>query len=199
MSWKQSASGFVIVAGLVSLAPLVRGGDSLLPSGQILGEVRNSTGVVQMGARVLLFNRYEQLIGRALTNEQGKFAFDAVTPDSYSIQVALASFVTARRSISVLAGSENVLKIHLSSLLSAIGFVSSAPSQGTLMSDEWKWVLRSSPSTRPVLRLTPAPSSSKTSLASMFSETTGVVRVSTGDSDLFSGSLQQDVGTAFAL
>jgi hypothetical protein len=68
------------------------------------------------------------------------------------------------------------------------------------MSDDWKWVLRSSHATRPVLRLLPDQnSSSSRSLASMFSDTTGLVKLSAGDAEDSSGAVQQDVGTAFAV
>ena len=57
--------------------------------------------------------------GKALTNEEGKFVFDRLTPDLYSIRVTLASFVPAmRRNIAVAAGSENLLQINLATLLS---------------------------------------------------------------------------------
>jgi phosphoribosylaminoimidazole-succinocarboxamide synthase len=81
--------------------------------------------------------------------------------------------------------------------LIANGFMGKSGQQVPLMTDEWKWVLRSSHATRPVLRLQPGTSSSRT--ASMFSDTTGMVRVSAGDGNLSSGNVQQDMGTAFAV
>jgi hypothetical protein len=156
-----------------------------------------------MGATVLLFDRYDQMVRRALTNEQGKFAFDQLTPDMYSIRVSLASFVPAiRRNIAVAAGSENLLQISLANLFSTVDLISSGPSRGTLMTDDWKWVLRSSQPTRPVLRLLPAPapsSSGASSPGSVFSDTTGLVQVSAGDGQSFAGGTQEDLGTAFAV
>jgi hypothetical protein len=188
----------LLVLSFVPLTP-VRGASLNSLSGHILGEVRNSTGVVQMGASVSLYNRYDQQIRQVLSNEAGKFVFDNLPPDLYSIRVSLASFVPAlRRNIAVLAGSENLLKINLASVFSTIEIVPAATAAGSLMSDDWKWVLRASPSTRPVLRLLPGesgPSSSKTS-AKVFSDTTGVVRVSAADDGDLS---QQGLGTAFAV
>jgi hypothetical protein len=154
-----------------------------------------------MGATVYLYNRYDQLIRQAFTNEQGKFVFDSLTPDLYSIRVTLASFVPAiRRNIAVAAGSENLLQINLANLLSTVDLISSSPSHGTLMSDDWKWVLRTSQSTRPVLRFLPASSASSSHPAStIFSDTTGIVKLSAGDGDSFTTGSQQDLGTAFAL
>ncbi|HEV8412816.1 MAG TPA: carboxypeptidase-like regulatory domain-containing protein [Bryobacteraceae bacterium] len=195
---------FGLIAGMVGLTPALQAADAdaiFGPSfpGQILGEVRNSTGVVQMGAVVSLYNRSDELLRRSFSNQDGRFIFDGLAPDVYSIRVNLASFVPAlRRNISVLAGSENLLKIQLASALSTIELVPLNSPEGALMSDSWKWVLRSSHATRPVLRLLPQTSSSRSSMASLFSETTGLVKVSAGDGDPFSG-LSQDLGTAFVL
>jgi len=195
---------FGLIAGMVGLTTAVHAADSgpflsTTLSGQILGEVRNSTGVAQMGAAVGLYNRYDELVRRALSNQDGKFVFDSLAPDVYSIRVSLASFVPAlRRNISVLAGSENLLRIQLASVLSTIELVPLSSPEGALMSDSWKWVLRTSHATRPVLRLLPQTSSSKSSMASLFSGTSGLVKLSAGDSDPF-GGIPQDLGTAFVL
>ena len=71
-----------------------------------------------MGATVYLYNRYDELVRKGLSNEQGRFAFDALAPDLYSIRVILASFVPAERhNISVLPNSENRLDINLTGVL----------------------------------------------------------------------------------
>ena len=195
---------FGLIAGMVGLTPAMHAADAdafFAPvlSGQILGEVRNATGVVQMGAVVSLYNRYDELLRRGLSNQDGKFVFDSLAPDVYSIRVSLASFVPAlRRNISVLAGSENLLKIQLASALSTIEMVPINSPEGAMMSDSWKWVLKTSHATRPVLRLLPQTSSSRTSMASVFSDTSALVKVSAGDGDPFSGT-SQDLGTAFVL
>jgi hypothetical protein len=195
---------FGLIAGMMGLAPALRAQEpgvlfASSLSGQILGEVRNSTGVVQMGAVVSLYNRYDELVRRGFSNQDGKFVFDSLAPNVYSIRVSLASFVPAlRRNISVLAGSENLLKIQLASALSTIELVPLNSPEGALMSDSWKWVLRSSHATRPVLRLLPQTSSSRSSMASLFSDTSALVKVSAGDGDPFTGA-SQDLGTAFVL
>jgi hypothetical protein len=184
------------------LAPAMRAGGPLPLAGSIAGEVKSAAGVVEMGAKVLLYDRHELLIRQVLTNEQGQFAFAALAPDVYSIRVTLASFVPAlRRNITVAAGTENLLQINLSGIFSTVDILSSA-AHGTLMGDDWKWVLRASPSTRPILRFLPATSSADSSssqqFGGMFSETEGMLKVSAGDSDGL-GASQQDLGTAFAL
>jgi Carboxypeptidase regulatory-like domain len=202
-SLPKFAIKFGLIAGMVGLTPAVHAADAdaiFAPalSAQIFGEVRNSTGVVQMGAVVSLYNRYDELLRTGLSNQDGKFVFDGLAPNVYSIRVSLASFVPAlRRNISVLSGSENLLKIQLASALSTIELIPISSPEGALMSDSWKWVLRSSHATRPVLRLVPQTSSSRSSMASLFSDTSGLVKVSAGDGDPFGAS--QDLGTAFVL
>ena len=106
-------------------------------SGQILGHVQDAAGVAQMGATVYLYNRYDQLVRHELTNEQGRFAFDALVPDLYSLKVILASFAPAeRRNISVLPNTENRLEISLSSMLSTVTLAPPRQSRGSLISDE---------------------------------------------------------------
>src|ERR1700675_1338897 len=86
-----------ILAGFLCLAPQPSGGPPISFSGGILGQVKNAAGVAQMGATVLLYNRYDQLVRQALSNPEGKFVFDQLTPDLYSIRVTLASFFPAMR------------------------------------------------------------------------------------------------------
>ena len=117
--------------------------------------MKSVAGVVEMGAKVLLYDRHEMLVRQVLTNEQGLFAFAGLAPDIYSIRVTLASFVPAlRRNISVAAGTQDLLQINLSGIFSTVDILSSA-AHGTLMGDDWKWVLRASPSTRAILRFLP--------------------------------------------
>ncbi len=171
---------------------------------QILGQIKDSGGAAQMGASIYLYNRYDELVRKALSNEQGRFAFDALVPDLYSIRVILASFVPAeRRNIAVLPNSENRLDINLTSVLSSIGVTTTPATPGTLMTDDWKWVLRTSQATRPVLRFLPEiashGSSSTHSVFTGLSNTTGVVKLSAGDGESFARGTEQDLGTAFAI
>lgn len=167
-------------------------------------EVRNSTGVLQMGAAIYLYNRYDQLIAQALTNASGKFAFDGLPPDVYSIRVNLASFLPAKRNnIAVAPGSENLLQVNLGTLFSGVDIASPAAVPGALMSDEWKWVLRTSAATRPVLRFNPVSTSGSSNgshhVLATFTETTGLVKLSAGDNGPVAGAGSQDLGTAFAV
>src|ERR1700691_4428963 len=95
---RRSGITLGLIASALTLAPLfitpvLRAGTPLPLAGGILGQVKSPAGIVQMGATVLLYNRYDQGVRQALTNEEGKFVFDKLTPDLYSIRVTLASFV----------------------------------------------------------------------------------------------------------
>lgn len=192
-----------LFAGLAAWAPQAHGGGLTIFSGQVIGEVRNASGALQMGASVSIYNRFDQLIRQVLTNESGKFAFQGLPPDTYSIHVNLASFLPAvRNNIVVAPGSENLLHVNLGTLVSGIDIAPPASVPGVLMSDEWKWVLRTSAATRPVLRLTPDSSSStntKPHLLANFSQTTGMVKLSAGDNGTLAGAGSQDLGTSFAV
>lgn len=181
-------------------APFAHCGQTPLVPGTIAGNVRNAAGVAQMGATVILYSRADSIVRQALTNEHGAFGFEGLLPDFYSIRVVLTSFVPAiRRNIAVQPGMESILTINLATIFSSIELIYTGPPRGALMSDEWKWVLRGSTATRPVLRFRDpvGPSSSK---VAHFSGTTAVLALSAGDSAAYgtSGS-QQDLGTAFAL
>jgi Carboxypeptidase regulatory-like domain len=194
-----------LVAALASSAPVASAAVPAILSGSLAGVVRDPVGVPQMGASVSLFNRYERLIQRTLTNERGLFGFEALPPDLYSVRIRLASFVPAmKQKIAVQPGMQSLLYVDLTSVLSSIELVYAAPGQGALMSDDWKWTLKASASTRPVLRFLPdnpsAPTEEKPAGDSVFSDTYGVLRVSAGDpGSLVGTSSQADLGTAFAL
>ena len=193
-----------LVAVLTSSAYVSYAASPAITAGSIAGFVRDSTGVPQMGASVMLFNRYERLIQRTITNERGLFGFASLTPDLYSVRVSLASFVPAmKQKIAVQPGVQSLLYVDLASVLSSIELVYAPPGQSALMSDDWKWTLKASASTRPVLRFlpdTPSDPSDKPAGESVFSETYGVLRVSAGDPGSLGGSSSQsDLGTAFAL
>src|SRR5579864_5781434 len=98
-----------LIAVLTLSAPAALPAPASKLSGSIAGYVRSVSGVPQMGATVLLFNRSERLIQQALTNERGIFGFGALKPDTYSIRITLASFMpAAKHSILVQPGMQSL-------------------------------------------------------------------------------------------
>lgn len=178
-------------------------------SGSIAGIVRDAAGLPRAGAAVLLLDRYERVIEESVTNAKGIFGFPELNPDSYSIRVSLATFVPAlKQRISVQPGMQSLLFVNMAALISSVELVYAVPGQGALMNDDWKWTLKSSTATRPVLRLRDEEkipggredsSEGSRTEASIFSDTLGLIRISAGDSDGASAGMAPDLGTAFAL
>ena len=196
-----------IVAGVVCLAvpSPVQAATAVKLAGAITGFVTDAGGVPQMGAAVFLFNRQERQFERALTDERGVFKFVGLSPDLYSVKVTLAAFVPAlKKGIQVQPGMASILNVNLNTLFSSIQFAYPPIDSSSLMSDEWKWVLRSAGATRPVLRFNgdalARTSSTPHPHTAVFSDTRGVFKVSAGEGSLASGVANEaDLGTAFAL
>ena len=196
-------AGLLVTTGGAYAQPRNQGTGSL--AGSLVGFVSDQNGVPRMGAAVLLFNGYDQLVSRVLTNEKGAFGFDDLSPGLYSLRVVLSSFVPAMRNrIEIQPGMRSFLSINLNSVLSSVELIYSAPGRTPLMSDDWKWVLKSAMSTRPVLRIRPQADQTKqdthSERAAIFSNTRGMVKLSSGEEGLLSAAgAQADLGTAFAL
>ena len=175
-------------------------------SGTLSGRVLDAGGIPQMGAMVTLFNRYDRNVAKIITGERGLFAFDALAPDLYTVRVSLSSFMPAlKRNISIQAGLRSYLTINLASMLSSIELIYLSPGQSPIMSEDWKWVLRGTSTTRPVLRFIPGvdisdPQRPTARASNIFSGTRGVFSLSSGEGGpLASAGNQTDLGTSFAL
>lgn len=206
-----SGSAFRVAAAVVLASSLTSGvclaATSTPLLGSLIGSVADNSGVPQMGALVKLYNRNDKLVEQFVTMADGAFAFPALTPGLYSIRVSLSSFVPAiRKNIAVQPGMQSILAINMATLLSSVELVYTSRNPGTLMSDDWKWVLRSTMTTRPVTRLVPGvdisdPNQAARVTAAIFSDTRGVLRVSAGETgNPFAASANTpDLGTTFAL
>ncbi|MGO9242590.1 MAG: carboxypeptidase regulatory-like domain-containing protein [Bryobacteraceae bacterium] len=194
-------AGIALIGVLWGGAASVQGGGIPL-LGTIEGRVRNPSGLPQPGAVVVLETRHERVIARTQTNLDGRFRFVALSPDSYTVRVWASAFVPAsRQNVPVKAGMESLLAVQLANFFSSIELVSTLPAGSGLVSDDWKWVLRSDSALRPVLRMSsglpalPSASSSQ-GVEPLLS---GVVQLSGGESaaDLTGG--WSSLGTSFAL
>jgi len=192
------------VAALVALTPALQANDLSLPiTGSLTGSVLDAVGTPQMGASVQILNRYNRVVSNTITAADGSFGFVGLQADFYSIRVSLASFLPASRDkIPVKAGLDSVLQIHLATLFSNVELSYTVPAAA--MSDDWRWVLRSSPATRPINRALnvgfPGSSSSDADRVPLFSETHARLMVSGGDSGLLNSDFGAgDLGTGFAL
>ena len=169
--------------------------------GVISGVVRNSLGVPQMGAVVLLYNRQDRNVDKILSDSTGRFQFAGLIPDLYWVKVSVATLVPAvKKNILVQPGMQSMLAVNLNSLFITIQLSYPPLENGSLLTDDWKWALRTSSATRAVQRFVDSPPASGTEHANAFSDTRGILRVSAGEGSGATGvSNEADLGTAFAL
>jgi len=118
--------------------------------GSISGYVRNSAGVVQMGATVELLGETGQH-QTAYTDTKGFFRLAGLPAGSYNLRVSAPSFLPAlREDIALASGAAKVLNITLNTLFEAIRMMPELKRSGD-DDDSWKWTLRST-ANRPILR-----------------------------------------------
>jgi hypothetical protein len=124
-------------------------------SGKLSGVVRDASGTPQLGASVEVTP--ESLSPSTaitfLTNAQGIFRGDRLPPGLYTVRVTLAGFLpTLERHVRINANLTTLVRIRLESLFASLEQLRRAPSASPSEADDWKWVLRSAPSMRPVLQ-----------------------------------------------
>jgi hypothetical protein len=199
----HNTAACMLAGVLCMLAPGAAGAaEPLKLSGSIAGVVNDSRGVPQMGAAVTVYNRQDRQVGRILSDENGQFRFPGLFPSLYSLRVTLASFVPAiRQNISVGAGRLSLLHVSLNTLFSSIQLDYPNLESGSLISDDWKWVLRSASDTRPVMRFREDPvGAGQDPPVTVFTDTRGILRFSAGDGQMVANAASEaDLGTAFAV
>ncbi len=210
-----SSRRFVATGLLLSCAVLIPPARAATPirfSGELGGIVTDVAGNPQPGAIVLLFNKQDRLLLKAATDGIGTFSFAELMPDLYSVQVSLSNFVPAMKEhVQIKAGMRSLLSVNLSRVFSSVQLVSTTPLAGGLMSDSWKWILRTDNSIRPVLRILPElqpkadrrdQSAQEDSAAEartpVFTDSRGMILLSAGDSAQLSSTGEADLGTEFA-
>jgi hypothetical protein len=188
-----------VFAALLLQPASLRAVSPLSVSGTLTGTVRDVVGNPQMGAMVFLYDHRDKLCERVITDAQGAFSFGGLVPDFYTVRVTLSSFLPALRDhIQIQAGTRKMLQVNLSTLFSSVQLIAPEPGTESLMSDNWKWILRTSSARRPVLRILPASSSTSANIGQrfggIFSDTHGLLSVTGGDA-----SNDADLGTAFGV
>ncbi len=123
-------------------------------SGKLAGVVRDTSGVPQLGASVeLISESAATFAARAfLTNTQGVFRGENLTPGFYTARVTLAGFLPSlEKHIRISSNLTTVVRIELESMFASLDRLRRSPSNSAADSDDWKWVLRSATGLRPVL------------------------------------------------
>jgi hypothetical protein len=124
--------------------------------GTLSGVVVDPSGTPQMGANVKLVaeNLGPSVTSKLFTNQHGAFSNARVPAGYYELQVSLAGFLpSTQHHIRVVPNVTTLVKVELSTVFASLDRLrrGPAPSAGN---DDWKWVLRTSAATRPVLEWT---------------------------------------------
>lgn len=128
--------------------------------GKVSGKVMDSAGNPIMGATVLLSGPgvdassglLEGSLNRVFTDARGDFTISRVAPGWYSLQViSPARLPGFRDKVQVRAGSTTREAFALGDVLSGI-HLAHPVNDLRAWGQEWKWILRASDSTRPILR-----------------------------------------------
>jgi hypothetical protein len=132
--------------------------------GSLAGIVSDNKGVPLMGATVMVVGPTafaaeagDQIVERMVTDAHGRFTIAHLVPGWYSLKVSSPTRLPAMRNgVRVEAGTTVVATFVLTDAYAPIRFqvpTNSVSSWG----DDWKWVLRTSSTTRPILRLRQQP------------------------------------------
>jgi carboxypeptidase family protein len=124
--------------------------------GRVTGKVTDTHGSPLVGATILLIGPSVpgsvDVVERVITDAQGKFSVEHLVPGWYSIKAtAITRMPSTNDRIRVEGGLTAKQDFVLSDIFAPMHF---RVPQGVLSTwgDDWKWVLRTSASTRPVLR-----------------------------------------------
>jgi Carboxypeptidase regulatory-like domain len=115
--------------------------------GRLTGMVTDRAGTPLVATTVVIVGPgITRRVERVLTDAQGRFSAGDLLPGRYSLRVA--STKLQRDNVEVRAGQESQLSLILNALLPQVV----RARDGMHSDDDWKWVLRSASSVRPVLR-----------------------------------------------
>ena len=121
------------------------------PPGSVSGVVRDSAGMVQIGAEVQLLRTDMTVIASVYTNETGHFIIPSVLPGRYAVKAMGESFLPSLRE-DVRVRTSAVVNLTLNTLYEVMQWLPYEPRAANTEQDDWKWTLRSA-ANRPLLRL----------------------------------------------
>ena len=143
----------VLTAMVLSFGTKPAAAQAKLVPGKLAGVVRDSTGTPQLGANVELIAETGAAASRGfLTNTQGIFRGEKLSPGLYTLRVTLAGFLpTLEKHIRVTSNLTTVVRVELESMFASLDQLRRTPSNAPVEADNWKWVLRTASAVRPVL------------------------------------------------
>jgi len=145
----------VVITASVSFLSSAAMAQAKLASGKLAGVVRDLGGIPQMGASVEVFAEAPGTAASLdyLTNTQGIFRGDRLSPGLYTIRVTLAGFLpTLQQHVRINPHLTTMVRIEMESMFASLEQLRRQPNQSKAEADDWKWVLRSAAGTRPVLQ-----------------------------------------------
>src|SRR2546422_3465641 len=125
-------------------------------AGALSGVVFDLSGTPQMGATVLVLGEsaHATPFTQLLTDPRGVSSGERLAPGYYTVRVTLAGFLpTIERHVRVAAHLTTLVKIELDSVFASLDRLRRQPAKQS-DPDDWKWVLRTASSMRPVLQWT---------------------------------------------
>lgn len=157
-SLRQTGALLLAAAGILSLAANPAGAQTRTGTkpgpGKLAGVVLDATGTPQMGASVELLaeSSAASLQRDFLTNTQGVFRGEKLSPGLYTVRVTLAGFLpTLEKHIRIVPNVTTVVRVELESMFASLDQLRRQPVNVAVEGDDWKWVLRSASAARPVL------------------------------------------------
>jgi len=123
--------------------------------GSLAGLVRDSGGIPQLGATVMIVPETPGLAAsyEFLTNMHGAFNGEKLAPGAYTIRVTLVGFLPfVQRHVQISPSLTTTVRVQLETMFASIEQLRRPPVAGAAEPDDWKWVLRSAPGLRPILQ-----------------------------------------------
>ena len=153
----RNLGALVLIALASAMLPKGAEAQSKLAAGVLSGVVRDASGTPQMGASVEVLSESIGLLAvhDFLTNTRGNFRGEQLPPGLYTVRVTLAGFLpTIEQHVRISANLTTMVRIEMESMFASIERMRRQPANTNAEADDWKWVLRSAPSLRPVLEWT---------------------------------------------
>jgi hypothetical protein len=177
----RTLGALVLIAGASCLGAKPAVAQSKTAGGKLAGVVRDAAGMPQLGASVEVVPEAFGLAAASqgfLTNTQGVFRDDKLAPGFYTVRVTLAGFLpTLEKHVHISSNLTTVVRIRLESMFASLDQLRRQPAPASAEADDWKWVLRSASSMRPVLEWTDDQDAQATSALSYDSGTRRPVRM----------------------
>jgi hypothetical protein len=124
--------------------------------GSVAGVVLDGNSIPQMGASVALIDELSgvSLHTQLFTNQKGTFADARVPVGLYEVRVTLAGFLPSiQRNVRVISNLSTLVKVELTTVFASLDRLRHAPAATSTSADDWKWIVRTSAATRPILQM----------------------------------------------